>query len=60
MRGFRPPALLFCLAFVVVLCAAAGIGEKAEIIEVRKLWTAAPHSAFTDLARYQQRWYLLR
>lgn len=59
MRGFRPLARLFCLAFAMVLCAAAGIGEKAEIIEVRRLWTAAPHSAFTDLARYQQRWYLV-
>lgn len=42
---------------------AAGCGEpareeqKAEPIEVRKIWDKAPHSAFTDLVRFQNQWY---
>lgn len=26
-------------------------------VEVRKIWDQAPHNAFTDLARFQGRWY---
>jgi len=28
-----------------------------ELIEVRRIWDAAPHNAFTDLVRFQGRWY---
>ena len=28
-----------------------------EIVEVRKIWDAAPHNAFTDLQRFKGRWY---
>ena len=31
--------------------------DEAEIVEVRKIWDAAPHNAFTDLIRYNDRWY---
>ena len=31
--------------------------EKAAIVEVRKIWDRAPHNAFTDLVRFQNRWY---
>ena len=30
---------------------------KAELVDVRKIWDAAPHNAFTDLIRYRGRWY---
>jgi hypothetical protein len=30
---------------------------EAEIVDVRKIWDAAPHNAFTDLIRYKDRWY---
>jgi hypothetical protein len=30
--------------------------EKAAIVEVRRIWDRAPHNAFTDLARFQNRW----
>ena len=30
---------------------------KAELVEVRRIWDQAPHNAFTDLVRYQGRWY---
>ena len=32
--------------------------DRAEIIDVRRVWDKAPHNAFTDLIRYRNRWYL--
>ena len=29
----------------------------AKLVEVRKIWDQAPHNAFTDLIRFQDRWY---
>ncbi len=37
--------------------ARAGNSEAAALIDVRRIWDAAPHNAFTDLARYRGRWY---
>lgn len=31
-------------------------GGDLELIETRKIWDAAPHNAFTDLVRYQDKW----
>jgi hypothetical protein len=42
------------LSLIMFLCAAAG---AAEIVDVRKIWDAAPHNAFTDLAHFKQRWF---
>lgn len=28
-----------------------------ELVSVRKIWDQAPHNAFTDLIRFQDRWY---
>ena len=28
-----------------------------ELVDVRKIWDRAPHNAFTDLIRFQDRWY---
>ena len=33
--------------------------DQPEIISVRKIWDRAPHSAFTDLIRFQNRWYCI-
>ncbi|MEZ5400150.1 MAG: hypothetical protein R2729_10820 [Bryobacteraceae bacterium] len=30
----------------------------AEIVSLRKVWDLAPHNAFTDLVRFQERWFL--
>jgi hypothetical protein len=30
---------------------------QAELLEVRKIWDAAPHNAFTDLIRFQGEWF---
>ncbi|MCA9100114.1 MAG: exo-alpha-sialidase [Planctomycetales bacterium] len=35
----------------------ANAANAAEIVEVRKIWDEAPHNAFTDLVRFQDRWY---
>ena len=31
--------------------------QAAKIVEVRKIWDQAPHNAFTDLVRFQDRWF---
>ena len=31
--------------------------DQAEILNVDMIWAEAPHNAFTDLARFQGRWY---
>lgn len=49
---------VFLFGFVG-LCAgqAALAAEKAEIVEVRKIWDQAPHNAFTDLIRHEGEWF---
>jgi hypothetical protein len=46
---------------VLAACAqdvrAQGTREGAELVEVRRIWDRAPHNAFTDLIRYQDRWF---
>ena len=32
-------------------------GTKAELLSVEGIWGAAPHNAFTDLARFRGRWF---
>ena len=29
----------------------------ARVLEVRKIWDRAPHNAFTDLIRFEERWF---
>ena len=31
--------------------------KEAELIEARKIWDEAPHNAFTDLIRFNDRWF---
>jgi hypothetical protein len=35
----------------------AADAPSAEIVSLRKIWDRAPHNAFTDLTRFQDRWY---
>ena len=37
--------------------APADQGGEAKLIEVRKIWDAAPHNAFTDLIHHEGGWY---
>ncbi len=32
--------------------------SKAEIVSLKTVWNLAPHSAFTDLVRFQDQWFL--
>ncbi len=43
--------LLLCLSAI------AARADEAKLVEVRKVWDAAPHNAFTDLVRFQGAWY---
>ena len=55
----------FGCAFLVVLMSTCGGLARADedrpaaakLLSVRKIWDAAPHNAFTDLIRFQDRWY---
>ena len=50
-----PPVLLmllFCWVGATVATA-----SSPEIISVRKIWDRAPHNAFTDLVRFQGKWF---
>ena len=47
-----------CCRLLLVLAAAAGCAPSgAELVSVQKIWDQAPHNAFTDLVRFQDRWY---
>jgi hypothetical protein len=46
------PALAF-----FTLAALARAAVTAEILEVKKIWDAGAHNAFTDLIRWQDRWW---
>ena len=40
----------------VLLALLLGAQDRAEIVDVRKIWDRAPHNAFTDLIRFKDRW----
>jgi hypothetical protein len=55
----------FCLVSLVVLLVLGNAQVQAEpaapieakLVEVKKIWSEAPHNAFTDLIRWHDRWY---
>ena len=52
----RSAALACCVALWPAVADAAE-PARPEPVEVRKVWDRAPHNAFTDLARFRERWY---
>jgi len=46
-----------CLLVWLSLAFSAQGAETLRLIEVRKIWDKAPHNAFTDLIRFQDRWF---
>ena len=50
----RTPPLLAGLCWAVLLASAA----EPEIVSVQKVWDKGGHNAFTDLVRYDDRWFL--
>jgi hypothetical protein len=53
--------LTYCLTGIVVLLTAGfATGQPApelQLLEVQKIWDQAPHNAFTDLIRFNNRWF---
>ncbi len=48
--------LLLCA--VIALCVVPVRGdEPLKLVSVQKIWDQAPHNAFTDLIRFQDRWF---
>jgi hypothetical protein len=50
------PAILVVLAWPPS-ARSAETAPEAHLVEVRKIWDAAPHNAFTDLVRFKDGWY---
>jgi hypothetical protein len=46
-----------CVLLFATLAVQAKEPAQGELVEVRKIWDKGPHNAFTDLARFQERWY---
>ncbi|MGE3777859.1 MAG: hypothetical protein AB7F89_11780, partial [Pirellulaceae bacterium] len=48
-----------CKFFLCLLCSRSMMRaeEAPSLVVVRKIWDQAPHSAFTDLVRYRNRWF---
>ncbi|MCL5742422.1 MAG: exo-alpha-sialidase [Acidobacteria bacterium] len=47
------------IVLIALACAAAPkpAPKKPEVVWLEKVWSSAPHNAFTDLVRYKERWY---
>ncbi len=54
MRYVLPLIAACCLPTGLV---AADEAPKPVLVESRRIWDKAPHNAFTDLIRFQDRWY---
>lgn len=50
-------AITLLLTGAAVVPALAQSPTGFELVEVKKIWDRAPHNAFTDLARFKDRWY---
>src|SRR5579863_6317118 len=48
---------LAIFAISVALFCQRSTAAEPELVEVRKIWDRAPHNAFTDLLRFQDRWF---
>jgi len=46
----------YSLFALLVLASGLVHGEDAKLVDARKIWDGAPHNAFTDLIRFQDRW----
>ena len=49
-----------CLAVFHAAFQEAAVSQDAErpaIVSVQKIWARAPHNAFTDLIRFNDRWF---
>ena len=44
-------------SLLTIFCTLCVASACAEIVDVRKIWDAAPHNAFTDLTRFNGQWF---
>ncbi len=44
-----------CLS--VSICGSSLFAQAPQLVSARKIWDAAPHNAFTDLARFSDQWF---
>lgn len=51
------PVLFLIIAVSGMQMDVRGVDDPLKLIEVRKIWDKAPHNAFTDLVRFQGRWF---
>ena len=56
MNGHVAWAAGVIVVLVGVFAGAADKGGEAQLVEVRRIWDKAQHSAFTDLIRHRGRW----
>lgn len=50
--------MLFLICLISHFGAASAFAaEEARLVDVNKIWDQAPHNAFTDLVRFQDRWF---
>lgn len=59
MLTLRAPAILLiltCVAPKTTFAADEAPSAKPELVSAEKIWDAAPHNAFTDLARFNDQW----
>lgn len=54
---FVPASRVRGVAAMVMMAVMTWFGHAAELLEARKIWDASPHNAFTDLARWKDRWW---
>lgn len=54
-----PRTILLFLSFIFSSFLSIGANDQnqPELMEVRKIWDAGKHNAFTDLIRFQEKWY---
>src|SRR5262245_32568618 len=63
MRGLTRNGAAACRRLFLVAALAWGVAaalsaaQEPKLLAVAKIWDKAPHSAFTDLLRWRDRWY---
>ena len=56
MHSMRIGQLLF-LACGLLLTASVSAADKPQVLSVKKIWDSGQHNAFTDLVRFQGKWF---
>ncbi len=57
MKRTLPVTLLLCLLPAIAKADNAGEAAGMQLVEARRIWDKARHNAFTDLIRFNDRWF---